>query len=198
MKLLKQKGVVNNTELLFIQDSSSTTGAGLAGLLATNLTAYYTRVEDDNDVNAVVITLSDLTGTGTVHTDGGLEEIDATNMPGWYRLDLPDAIFATGASHAGVSIIDSGANNVAQLSLEYQLTDYPITGTITLPGQEAPPLAPTMGQLLGWLYKVLRNRTTQTSTAWNLLADDETTVDAKAVVSDNGTTAVIEEIVSGP
>ena len=149
MKLLKAKGATNNTELLFIQDSSSTTGAGLAGLLATNLTAYYTRVEDDNDVNAVVITLSDLTGTGTVHTDGGLEEIDATNMPGWYRLDLPDAIFATGASHAGVSIIDSGANDVAQLSLEYQLTDIDVYDSVRF-GMTALPNA--AAEAAGGLY----------------------------------------------
>ncbi len=123
MKLLVTKGNTNKTELIFIQDSSSTTGAGLTGIVAANLTAYYIRVEDDNDVNAVVITLSDLTGTGTVHTDGGLEEINSTTVPGWYRLDLPDALFATGASSVGVSLIDAGANDVGQITIEYQLTD---------------------------------------------------------------------------
>jgi len=70
--------------------------------------------------------------------------------------------------------------------------------TITLPGQVAPPLAPTPAQLLGWLYKVFRNRKTQTATQWSLMADDETTVDAKAVVSDNGSLATKEEVITGP
>jgi len=70
--------------------------------------------------------------------------------------------------------------------------------TVTLPGQSAPPLAPTLPQLFGWLYKVLRNRKDQTATLWQLYADNETTVDAKATVSDDGTTAIKQEIVSGP
>ena len=70
--------------------------------------------------------------------------------------------------------------------------------TVTLPGQVAPPLTPTFEQIMAWLYKALRNRKTQTATLWALLADDEVTVDAKATVSDDGTTAVKQEVVSGP
>jgi hypothetical protein len=52
--------------------------------------------------------------------------------------------------------------------------------------------------MLSWLYKVLRNRKDQTSTLWQLYADNETTVDAKATVSDDATTAIKQEIVTGP
>ena len=149
MKLLINKDTTNVTLLIFIQDSSLTTGAGNTGLLATNLTAYYTRVEDDNDVNAVVITLSDLTGTGTVHTDGGLEEIDATNMPGWYRFDIPDAVVATGARVAGIIIIDSGANDVAQVTIEIQLTDVDLEDSVRM-GMTALPNA--AAEAAGGLY----------------------------------------------
>lgn len=69
---------------------------------------------------------------------------------------------------------------------------------ITLPGQEAPPLSPTLSEAVGWLYKIARNRTTQTATQWSLLADNETTVDAKATVSDDATTAIKQEIITGP
>lgn len=68
---------------------------------------------------------------------------------------------------------------------------------ITLPGQEAPPLSPTLAEAVGWLYKVMRNRTEQTATTWSLMADNETTQDAKATVSDDSTTAIKEEIVAG-
>ena len=81
---------------------------------------------------------------------------------------------------------------------EVDVTHLEGTTTVALPGQTAPPLAPTLPQLLGWLYKVLRNRTDQTSSLWQLYADNETTVDAKATVSDDTTTAVKQEIVTGP
>ena len=44
------------------------------------------------------------------HTDGGFIEVDATNMPGVYRLDLPD-VFATGANFVIVHLVAAAANN---------------------------------------------------------------------------------------
>ena len=69
--------------------------------------------------------------------------------------------------------------------------------TITLPGQVAPPLAPTPVQLLGHIYKAYRNRKDQTATLWRLFADDESTIDQTAIVSDDGTTAIKQEIIAG-
>jgi hypothetical protein len=43
----------------------------------------------------VAITLATQTVTGAWST-GGFVEVDATNMPGVYRLDVPDAAWATG------------------------------------------------------------------------------------------------------
>ena len=83
-------------------------------------------------------------------------------------------------------------------SVNAELVDVVATDTLTLPGQAAPPLAPTHREVLGWLFKLIRNRQTQTSTQWSLMADNETTVDAKATVSDDGTTAIRQEVVSGP
>jgi len=92
--------------------------------------------------------------------------------------------------------IDFGATQKASINTE--VLDVANVDTVTLPGQEAPPLAPTTRQILGWLYKVLRNRKTQTATLWQLMADNETTVDAKATVSDDATTAIKQEIETGP
>ncbi len=88
-------------------------------------------------------------------------------------------------------------NDLSAADVNAQVVDVLKTDTVTLPGQTAPPLAPTFEQMISWLYKVLRNRTTQTATQWSLLADDESTVDAKATVSDDATTAIKQEIVSG-
>jgi hypothetical protein len=86
------------------------------------LTAYYARVEDDNDVTIAEITLVDAMGTGTDHYDGALEEI-TPNMPGWYRLDIPDACLTSGAASVGISLIDAAANDVAPVTIEIQLID---------------------------------------------------------------------------
>lgn len=89
-------------------------------------------------------------------------------------------------------------NDVSAAQVNAEINDVLSVDTFALPGQESPPLAPTFVQMMTWLYKVLRNRKQQTATQWQLLADDESTVDAKATVSDDGTTAVKQEIESGP
>tara|TARA_R110000868_G_scaffold347782_1_gene608739 strand:+ start:90 stop:1088 length:999 start_codon:yes stop_codon:yes gene_type:complete len=64
------------------------------------------------------ITLATQTTTGA-HSDGGFVEVDATNMPGVYRFDLPDAAVASGRS---VVVYLHGATNQAQTVLEIELT----------------------------------------------------------------------------
>ena len=89
-------------------------------------------------------------------------------------------------------------NDISTANVNAEVLDVHNTDTITLPGQIAPPLTPTLRELLGWLYKAFRNRKDETSTLWQLYADNETTVDAKATTSDDATTAIKQEIVSGP
>ena len=84
------------------------------------------------------------------------------------------------------------------VNINAEVLDVSNVDTVTLPGQVAPPLAPTERQMMAWLYKTLRNRKTQNSTDWKLFADNETTVDAKATVSDVAGLATKQEIVAGP
>lgn len=101
---------------IFIQDSTSSTGAGLPGLVfnSAGLTAYYHR---ENGSASVAITLATMT-LGTWAT-GGFKEVDATNMPGWYQVGLPNAAVDFGASYVGVHL--KGATNMVPLPLEMQL-----------------------------------------------------------------------------
>lgn len=132
MKLQVKLGKTDFTVVVFVQDSSSTTGAGLAGIAAADVNARLIRVETDNDVTIAQITLSDLSALTDAHADGGWFPVDATNAPGWYRLDLPDSTFASGAWSAGVSLIDAGANDIAPLALEFQLVAYDPLDTVRL------------------------------------------------------------------
>lgn len=119
MKYEIKKGSASVAIYVFIQDSSSTTGAGLTGLAynTASLTAYYVRPLG----NATAITLATQTVTGA-YSSGGFVEIDATNMPGWYRLDIPNAAIDTGVNSVAVQL--KGAANMAPCNLEIQLVAY--------------------------------------------------------------------------
>jgi hypothetical protein len=117
----------NRSEYVFVQDSASTTGGGKTGIAynAAGLTAYYVRPAG----SATSITLATQTVTGT-WSSGGWVEVDATNLPGIYRFDIPNAVFATGVDHAVVML--KGASGMAPVSLEYQLTGFdPATAWLT-------------------------------------------------------------------
>ena len=97
-------------------DSSKTDGSGLTGLVysSAGLSCYYVRPGSA----AAALALATQTVTGS-HSDGGFVEIDATNMPGMYRLDLSDAILASGVE--SVAILLKGAANMAPVPIELQL-----------------------------------------------------------------------------
>jgi hypothetical protein len=117
----------NRSEYVFVQDSASTTGGGKTGIAfnASGLTAYYVRPVG----SATAITLATQTVSGT-YSSGGWVEVDAINLPGIYRFDIPNAVFATGVDHAVVML--KGASGMAPVSLEYQLTGFdPSTAWLT-------------------------------------------------------------------
>ncbi len=110
-------GSTDITLLIYIQDTSDPDGAGLTGLVynSSGLTCYY----DRGGATAVQLTLATQTVTGA-HTDGGFVEVDSTNMPGIYRLDLSDAIIASGVDE--VSLLLQGAADMAATIIGIQIT----------------------------------------------------------------------------
>jgi hypothetical protein len=105
---------------VFIQDSSSTTGAGKTGLAfnTASLTAYYRRGATGSPT---AITLATLANAQAAWSSGGFVEIDATNQPGMYRLDVPDAVLANGVDRA--QILLKGASNMAPVAVGITLLD---------------------------------------------------------------------------
>lgn len=92
----------------------------------------------------------------------------------------------------------SALNDLSAAEVNAEVLDIMNVDTITLPGQTAPPATPTHRQAIGWLYKVFRNKKDQDAATWQLYDDAGTTVDAKATVSDDGTTATKGEVGTGP
>lgn len=111
------KGALDQSIYFTALDSASTTGGRKTGIAhnAAGLTAYYTR----NRGAATSIALASLAAADSAHSDGGWREIDSTNAPGLYRLDLPDAAVASGADSVVITI--KGATGMVQVDIEIQL-----------------------------------------------------------------------------
>lgn len=89
-------------------------------------------------------------------------------------------------------------NNLSAAQVNAEVVDALATDTYAEPGQGTPAATTTLAAKINYLYKAFRNRKTQTSTTLSLYADDTTTVDQKATISDNGTTYDHGEMVTGP
>lgn len=146
MKLLVKKGRTSLLVRVFIQDSSSTVGAGLTGLTnASGSLVCYRARDDDGNAGATQITLSG--GTRGTWSSGGFKEKDATNMPGWYELGIPDDALVTGSETVSIEL--KGATNMAPCNLEIQLVAFDPQDTVRL-GLTALPNA--AAQAAGGLY----------------------------------------------
>jgi hypothetical protein len=87
---------------------------GATGLTfaTSGLAAYYVR----NQSAPVAITLVTQTATGA-WTSGGFAEISSSLVPGVYRLDVPNAAFAAGASDATIVVRGASGTNGAVLTV---------------------------------------------------------------------------------
>ena len=114
-------GLTSQSIDVMIYDSSSTAGAGLSGLVynSSGLKAYY-RIGATGSVTA--ITLATQTAAGA-WSSGGFVEVDATNMKGVYRLDVPNAVAATAAM---VSIYLYGATNMMAVAQRVDCRAVPV------------------------------------------------------------------------
>lgn len=110
-----KRGTASKRRLIFIADSSSTTGAGLANLVfnSSGLVAYYYASDLANDVQITLVTAT----LGT-YTSGGFVAVDNTNMPGWYEVGIPDAVLDGGVEAV---IQFRGATNMMPVNLYVEL-----------------------------------------------------------------------------
>lgn len=110
-----KRGSTNVRRLIFIADTSSTSGAGLANLLynTNGLTCWYFAGDLNNDVQ-----ISLVSATLGTFTSGGFVAVDNTNMPGWYELGIPNAALDGGNE---VAIQLRGAANMVPVNIYIEL-----------------------------------------------------------------------------
>jgi len=119
-------GATSRSILVALKNSS--TGLALTGVAfnASGLTAYYAIAGQA----PVAITLASLAAATSAYTSGGWFELSSTNMPGLYRLDLPNACFSSGGNAVVVEL--AGAASMAACTKEIQIVAYDPTDAVRL------------------------------------------------------------------
>ncbi len=129
-------------------------------------------------------------------------DVEATGEVGINFDNIKQATGATTLTNITVPTVDTTTTNsdmrgTDAAGVNAEMVDVLSTDTQTLPGQGAPTVTPTIEEAIMYLYKQLRNKETQTATTYKLFADDGTTTDQQASLSDDGTTFTKAELVSG-
>ena len=123
MKLYIQKGISSFITEIFVQDSSSTTGAGLVGLggqSAGLIVGYMRPGATAFTVSTPTVafpTIGTFAGTATA---SAITAVQATNAPGLYEFHLPNNALTSTANSCVFML--SGATNMAPVVFEIELT----------------------------------------------------------------------------
>ncbi len=113
--MIKQAGSTDVTTYFKLIDA--TTGAPKTGLTVTDLDLTYVRALEAS-VKADATALGSPSGA---HSDNAAIEVDSTNCPGLYRVDWPDAAFATGQQAVELCVNAAG---VDPAYIEVELVNY--------------------------------------------------------------------------
>jgi hypothetical protein len=150
---------------------------GATGLTASTsgLQAYYVR----NRSAPVQISLVSQTSTGA-WVSGGFAEISSGTMPGLYRLDVPDAAFASGSSDVTITVRGASGTNGAVLTVN--LTPVNINMSQSVPTSNT---AQTVGDALNAARAYGFGKWVINGTTLSLYASDNTTI-IKTFTLDSG------------
>lgn len=150
--------------------------------------------------------------TAAVCTEARLAELDAANLitdVANVKTDTAAILIDTaeiGAAGAGLTALGDAriANLDATVStratpaqVNTEVVDVLTVDTIAEMAQGAPPSAPTMQQIINYLYRMWRNKITTTATTISLYDDAGAVVLTKSTISDDGTTFTKGEHVTG-
>jgi hypothetical protein len=183
-----KKGATDQSVYFEVLADNSTTGGRKTGLVYTDITAYYVR----NGAAAVPITLATLASASAAWASGGFILVDDTNMPGVYRLDVPDLAFATGAESVVVTI--KGGTNMVQASTEIQLKDYNDEADALLDRSDAIETSLTVRGAMRLALAALAGKLSGAGTGTEVFRNVGDTKDRiTATISSNNRTAIVTD-----
>lgn len=89
-------------------------------------------------------------------------------------------------------------NDLSAADVNAEVVDVIRTDALGEPTQGNPGATISLADKVNYLYKAWRNKSTTTATQYSLYNDAGSTIDHKATLSDDGTTATVDEVVTGP
>jgi hypothetical protein len=92
----------------------------------------------------------------------------------------------------------TGFTDISALAVNAEVVDALNVDTYAEPGQGAPAATASIAAKIGYLFKMFRNKKTQTATDFKLFNDAETVVDQKSAITEAAGAVTRGEIVSGP
>ena len=175
-----------NQRLVAIDDLTQASGGGDLAVIATAVAG----------LGGAAMRGTDSAALASVCTEVRLAELDAANLPSTTDSILVDTA-VIGVAGAGLTDL-GGMSATMKAQVNTEAVDALATDTYAQLGQGAPPATLSIADMLRYLFKAWRNKTTQTATQYSLYNDDAATVDQKATFADDGTTATRGEIATGP
>jgi hypothetical protein len=174
---------------------------GVTGLTASTsgLSARYNRTRTASvDIPLVARTIAQ------AWTAGGFAEVDATNMPGVYRLDVPDAALAAGADDVTIVVRGASGTNGAVMTVKLSsggLTSAQTAAAVWDPLYTSYTSANSMGARV--LKTAVDNRLVNVGTGQHIEANIHAVVDSTAAASElsgallhNGTDYISAELLT--
>jgi hypothetical protein len=175
---------------------------GVTGLTfsTSGLAAYYVR----NQSAPVAITLVTQTATGA-WSSGGFAEIDSSTVPGVYRLDVPNAAFAAGASDVTIVVRGASGTNGAVLTVTLSSGGLTAAQTAAAVFDAVASSYTTAGSMGARLLKTtVDNRPADVGASHHIHANIHAIVDSTAAASElsgallhNGTDYIDSNLISG-
>ena len=174
---------------------------GATGLTASTsgLSARYNRTRTaSQDIPLVARTIAQ------AWTAGGFAEVDATNMPGVYRLDVPDAALAAGADDVTIVVRGASGTNGAVMTVKLSsggLTSAQTAAAVWDPAYTSYTAANSMGARV--LKTTVDNRPAVVGTSQHIHANVHAIVDSTIAADElsgallhNGTDYISAELLS--
>lgn len=168
--------------------------------LGTAVTTSATTTKPEVDAysisdDATAANNAELAYDGTGYGFTGCTMPTVTTLTG-HTAQTGDSFARIGA--AGASLTDLGGMSTGmKAEINAEALDVINTDTFAEPGQEVPTSTTTIVDKIGYLYKAWRNKCDQSSSTYQLYADDASTVDQQAAVSEAAGTVTRGEVASG-
>jgi hypothetical protein len=179
-------GVERNASAITIAPASTSQSIelylGATGLVfnTSGLAAYYVR----NQSAPVAITLVTQTATGA-WASGGFAEISSSLVPGVYRLDVPNAAFAAGASDVTIVVRGASGTNGAVLTVTLSSGGLTAAQTAAAVFDAVASSYTTAGSMGARLLKTtVDNRPVDVGTSFHIQSNVHAIVDSTAAASE--------------